>query len=186
MASSMNTMRSNPEGEEGQGQDRMPGGSSRPVMPWQYNKIQTHLNIIRRHADLITECMQNLSVQQNSSACYICKDPNHWARDCPKKQEHSACYICKDPSHWANDCPKKQSSFSCYICKEKGHYANVCPEKQNKGTLTDLEPEVVEDLMHDLPDDNGLPEPKMKKNAENIKKKQVSKRQVKRKRNQTV
>jgi len=45
-------------------------------------------------------------------ACFYCRQPGHWARECPDLQAHGfgtssvgMCFKCQKPGHWARDCP---------------------------------------------------------------------------------
>ena len=43
--------------------------------------------------------------------CYVCQEPNHMARDCPRRRGS----------------PRSPKSLICYRCKRQGHVARNCP-----------------------------------------------------------
>ena len=43
--------------------------------------------------------------------CYVCQEPNHMARDCPRRRGS----------------PRSSKTLICYRCKRQGHVARNCP-----------------------------------------------------------
>ena len=43
--------------------------------------------------------------------CYVCQEPNHMARDCPRRRGS----------------PRSPKTLICYRCKRQGHVARNCP-----------------------------------------------------------
>ncbi|KAL6545197.1 hypothetical protein OROHE_009862 [Orobanche hederae] len=67
-------------------------------------------------------------------SCYICKDTDHIAKNCPKKSEwerNKICLSCRQRGHSLKNCPNKDDKSTdkkyCYNCGEMGHSLAVCP-----------------------------------------------------------
>lgn len=67
-------------------------------------------------------------------SCYICKAPEHIAKNCPKKSEwerNKICLLCRSRGHSLKNCPnKKEESIDrklCYNCGDMGHSLDKCP-----------------------------------------------------------
>lgn len=66
-------------------------------------------------------------------SCYICKAPDHIAKDCPKKSEwerNKICLFCRHRGHSLKNCPNKNEESIdrklCYNCGEMGHSLDKC------------------------------------------------------------
>lgn len=48
----------------------------------------------------------------SSGTCFYCKEPGHYAAECPKKHrdkiESNTCFRCRQTGHWASQCPNKR------------------------------------------------------------------------------
>ncbi|CAA0824642.1 VASCULAR-RELATED NAC-DOMAIN 6 [Striga hermonthica] len=73
-------------------------------------------------------------------SCYICKAPDHIAKNCPKKSEwerNKICLFCRQRGHSLKNCPnKKDESVDkkfCYNCGEMGHSLARCPQPLQDG-----------------------------------------------------
>ncbi|CAA2981603.1 DNA-binding HEXBP [Olea europaea subsp. europaea] len=75
-------------------------------------------------------------------SCYICKAPDHIAKDCPTKSEwekNKICLFCRHRGHSLKNCRKKNEESLdkklCYNCGETGHSLDKCPQPfQDGGT----------------------------------------------------
>ncbi|XP_060203617.1 uncharacterized protein C683.02c isoform X1 [Lycium barbarum] len=67
-------------------------------------------------------------------SCFICKEHDHIARDCPKKAEwekNKICLLCRRRGHSLKNCPNKDDESVdkklCYNCGETSHSLANCP-----------------------------------------------------------
>jgi hypothetical protein len=63
--------------------------------------------------------------------CFICGDPNHVKRNCPKKSKSKN-------NNNNNGYRKDLSHIICTICKKNGHYATTCPDRTRKGVKSNF------------------------------------------------
>lgn len=61
-----------------------------------------------------------------------------------KQQRPNGCFICKSPDHWAKDCTKKKE-VTCFKCHKKGHFANKCRSGKIQEVTADQEQEYESD-----------------------------------------
>ncbi|KAL2227078.1 UNVERIFIED_CONTAM: Actin-depolymerizing factor 7 [Sesamum indicum] len=73
-------------------------------------------------------------------SCYICKAPDHIAKNCPKKSEwerNKICLFCRQRGHSLKNCPNKNNESMdkklCYNCGEMGHSLSNCPQPLQDG-----------------------------------------------------
>lgn len=73
-------------------------------------------------------------------SCYICKAPDHIAKNCPKKSEwerNKICLSCRQRGHSLKNCPNKNEESTdmklCYNCGEMGHSLSRCPQPLKDG-----------------------------------------------------
>ncbi|KAL0371700.1 UNVERIFIED_CONTAM: Actin-depolymerizing factor 7 [Sesamum calycinum] len=73
-------------------------------------------------------------------SCYICKAPDHIAKNCPKKSEwerNKICLFCRHRGHSLKNCPNKNDESMdkklCYNCGETGHALSNCPQPLQDG-----------------------------------------------------
>ncbi|KAL0299524.1 UNVERIFIED_CONTAM: hypothetical protein Sradi_6612200 [Sesamum radiatum] len=73
-------------------------------------------------------------------SCYICKAPDHIAKNCPKKSEwerNKICLFCRNRGHSLKNCPNKNDESMdkklCYNCGETGHALSNCPQPLQDG-----------------------------------------------------
>ena len=61
--------------------------------------------------------------------CYVCQEPNHMARDCPR---------------WRGS-PRSPKILICYRCKRQGHVARNCPgnERGDESSATVSPPDLI-------------------------------------------
>lgn len=74
-------------------------------------------------------------------SCYICRENNHIAKNCPEKsqwEKNKTCLQCRRRGHSLKNCPNKNDSSSekfCYNCGESSHtLANCSRPIQDGGT----------------------------------------------------
>lgn len=67
-------------------------------------------------------------------SCFICKEKDHIAKNCPKKSEwekHKICLLCRHRGHSLKNCPNKTDGSVdkklCYNCGETDHSLAKCP-----------------------------------------------------------
>ena len=92
----------------------------------QTNKILEEMKVMKE-VNHILETTNKPS--QNKGACYICKDPGHYAPNCPNRQSTNQCFNCKQEGHWAKDCPQQgtiKNEDPCFRCGELGHWIKHC------------------------------------------------------------
>ncbi|KAK9697651.1 hypothetical protein RND81_08G051500 [Saponaria officinalis] len=73
-------------------------------------------------------------------SCYICKDVNHIAKNCPEKAEwerNKICLFCRQRGHSMENCHSKGDDvieqLLCYNCGENGHSLSKCPRPLQGG-----------------------------------------------------
>ncbi|KAL2550471.1 VASCULAR-RELATED NAC-DOMAIN 6 [Forsythia ovata] len=73
-------------------------------------------------------------------SCFICKAPDHIARDCPQKSEwekNKICLFCRQRGHSLKNCRNKNEESLdkklCYNCGENGHSLDKCPQPLQDG-----------------------------------------------------
>ncbi|KAA8546033.1 hypothetical protein F0562_020516 [Nyssa sinensis] len=82
-------------------------------------KIRTE-RYSHRNAPYRRESRQGFS---QSNLCKNCKQPGHYARECPNV---AICHNCGLPGHIASECTTKSL---CWNCQEPGHMAGNCPNE---------------------------------------------------------
>ncbi|XP_051142757.1 uncharacterized protein LOC127259447 [Andrographis paniculata] len=73
-------------------------------------------------------------------SCFICKAPDHIAKNCPKKSEwerNKICLFCRQRGHSLKRCPNKNEEPMdkklCYNCGEMGHSLSQCLQPLQDG-----------------------------------------------------
>ncbi|KAL1531418.1 hypothetical protein AAHA92_31560 [Salvia divinorum] len=73
-------------------------------------------------------------------SCYICKAPDHIAKNCPKKSEwerNKICLSCRQRGHSLKNCPNQNEESTdrklCYNCGEMGHSLAHCSQPLQDG-----------------------------------------------------
>ncbi|KAI3458149.1 hypothetical protein Pfo_014812 [Paulownia fortunei] len=73
-------------------------------------------------------------------SCFICKAPDHIAKNCHKKSEwerNKICLCCRQHGHSLKNCPNKNEESAdkklCYNCGEMGHSLANCPQPLQDG-----------------------------------------------------
>lgn len=73
-------------------------------------------------------------------SCYICKAPEHIAKNCPEKaqwEKNKICLFCRQRGHSLKNCRKKSDDSIdkkfCYNCGENGHSLAKCPKPLQDG-----------------------------------------------------
>ncbi|XP_047938713.1 uncharacterized protein LOC125186399 isoform X3 [Salvia hispanica] len=73
-------------------------------------------------------------------SCYICKAPDHIAKNCPKKSEwerNKICLSCRQRGHSLKNCPNQNEESTdrklCYNCGEMGHSLAHCTQPLQDG-----------------------------------------------------
>ena len=110
------------------------------------------INELKKKVDSLTSEMADVRKSRSpqrpsNSGCYMCGDPNHWQRQCPRSRTpspHSSrgCYICGDSKHIKRDCPRSPArsrnpspgrgqSTGCYTCGDTRHFKRDCPRTQS-------------------------------------------------------
>ena len=75
---------------------------------------------------------RNAKASGPSGDCQRCGEVGHLAKGCLRviESEKRVCYICKKPDHLARECPDNKGPI-CYNCHKIGHLARNCSEKKN-------------------------------------------------------
>ncbi|KAH6783934.1 VASCULAR-RELATED NAC-DOMAIN 6 [Perilla frutescens var. hirtella] len=73
-------------------------------------------------------------------SCYICKAPEHIAKNCPEKsawERNKICLQCRQRGHSLKNCPNKNEDSTdkklCYNCGGMGHSLARCPQPLQDG-----------------------------------------------------
>ncbi|CAI9092226.1 OLC1v1027415C1 [Oldenlandia corymbosa var. corymbosa] len=73
-------------------------------------------------------------------SCYICKAPDHIAKNCPEKaqwEKNKICLFCRQRGHSLKNCSKKSDDSAekkfCYNCGDTGHSLARCPQPLQDG-----------------------------------------------------
>ncbi|XP_060069871.1 uncharacterized protein LOC132561603 [Ylistrum balloti] len=87
----------------------------------------------------------------NRTECIHCGQKSHPSYRCPNKPVRTKeCFICKNSNHIARDCPQKEEKL-CYICKKNDHVQRNCPTRLYGEYANDvLEGTNISDVESDL------------------------------------
>lgn len=73
-------------------------------------------------------------------SCFICKAPDHIAKDCPQKaqwEKNKICLLCRQRGHSLKNCSKQKDDSTdnkfCYNCGQTGHSLAKCPQPLQDG-----------------------------------------------------
>ncbi|KAL8095901.1 hypothetical protein AgCh_037039 [Apium graveolens] len=73
-------------------------------------------------------------------SCYICKEVDHIAKNCPQKaqwEKNKICLSCRQRGHSLKNCPNKNDQTVdrklCYNCGGSGHSLAECPQPREEG-----------------------------------------------------
>nr|GMC93026.1 DNA-binding protein HEXBP-like [Ipomoea batatas] len=73
-------------------------------------------------------------------SCFICRDKDHIAKNCPQKatwERNKICLLCRRRGHSLKNCPDKNDESMdqklCYNCGETGHSLAKCPKPLQEG-----------------------------------------------------
>jgi len=58
--------------------------------------------------------------------CFHCRQPGHYASNCPNAKKVKNCYLCGSLDHIGNICPAV-----CFKCNKSGHRVGDCPAKHS-------------------------------------------------------